>query len=200
MIHGELLNIVIVTTLLLLSVISVSTNTWQVDTINQQLPDGSNVTVENDAGLWKKCGIIIGPDGKPIPIPDNKSRKTLRDMYPLSKNYKCADMESDDVGTTTLTSMKILSIGGSVFLLLSLVLLMMSPSTKKFLIPLLIGGIMILVSITLWATDNKLKVANDPQTKDLNMKEHYGYSWYLGLLSGVLSVLFSLMVYFNVMA
>lgn len=192
--HGELFNIVMITTLLILSVISVSTNTWQVKTA--PLPNGR---IEGDKGLWKECGTVFGPDGKPIPIPDNKSGKTLRDMYPFSdsKNYICKNTESDDIGSTTLSSMKILSIGGSVFLLLSLMLLVIMPSTKKFLIPLLIGGIMIVISITLWATDNKLKLSD--AEKALNAKEHYGYSWYLGLVSGVLSVLFSLMVYFNVM-
>lgn len=197
MIRGELLNILIITTLLILSIISVSTNTWQVDSITKKITDDSNVSIETDIGLWKKCYKITGPDGKPI----NQSSMHIRDMYPLSKNYKCENTDSDDVGNTTLTSMKILSIGGSVFLLLSLVLLIIIPYNKNFLIPLLIGGVMMLVSITLWAKDDKLKASKDPEAQSLNInKEHYGYSWYLGLVSGVLSILFSLIVYFNAIA
>jgi hypothetical protein len=188
MMHGELLNIIIITVLLVLSVISVSTNSLEVVTVRG--PDNSEI--ESDVGLWRKC-IKITQNGKVVPIP----AKSLRDMFPFSKDFTCSDTDSSDVGNS-LTTMKILSILGAVFLLFSLILLMAMPYNKTFIVLLLVSGIMNIVSSVLWATDKNIY---PPAGTDLtNIKQHHGYSWYSGLVSGILSVLFSFMLYFNIIS
>ena len=189
MMHGELLNIIIITVLLILSIISVSTNSWEVISVSG--PD--NMTNESDIGLWKKCNKTT-KNGKDIPI---STKSNFRDMFPFSKNYVCLDTDSSDVGNSLMT-MKILSILGAVFLLFSLILLTLMPYNKSFIVILLLSGIINIVSSVLWATDKNLYP--DPGTDITNIKQHHGYSWYSGLVSGILSVLFSFMLYFNIIA
>ena len=195
MYHGELTNIVIVVTLLILSSLSVFTNTWSVT--NTKFPDGSG-SYEGDAGLWKACAKATGPDGKDIPIPPQNS---VRDMYPFSKNYTCVSADDDGKGykSNTLTAIRAFAIAGMVLLLLAVVLIVAAPEHKGyFMISLMIGGIFSIVAAILWTTDKDVNLNDD--RKAAGITEHYGYSWYLGLISGIFALLFSLLIQFNVIA
>ena len=196
MYHGELTNILVVVTLLILSSLSVFTNTWSVT--NTKMPDGS---IETDSGLWKGCLKAKGPDGKDIPIPTS-SQKAVRDMYPFSKNYTCVSADDDSKGykSNTLTAIRAFAIAGMVLLLLADVLIIAAPEHKGyFMISLMLGGLFSIVAAILWTTDKDVNLTADQKAAS-NSTEHYGYSWYLGLISGIFALLFSLLVHFNVIA
>jgi hypothetical protein len=197
MYHGELTNILVVVTLLILSSLSVFTNTWSV--ANIKYPDGSGSS-ESDLGLWKGCVQIKGPDGKVIPMPTS-SQKVVRDMYPFSKNYTCVSADDDGKGykSNTLTAVRAFAIAGMVLLLLAVVLIIAAPEHKGyFMISLMLGGLFSIVAAIIWTTDKDVNLTDDE--KATGATEHYGYSWYLGLISGIFALLFSLLVHFNVIA
>lgn len=193
MYHGELTNILVVVMLLILSSLSVFTNTWSVIEMKSDLGKS-----ESDAGLWKTCMKITGPDGKVVPNPIPNSTKSLRDMYPFSKDYTCSDPQNAGYKSSTLTAIRVFSITGLVLLLFSVILIIAAPEHKGyFMISLMIGGICSIVASILWATDKDIQIPSDSPS---NVTEHYGYSWYLSLISGIIAILFSLLVHFNVIA
>ena len=193
MYHGELTNILVVVTLLILSSLSVFTNTWSV-----KFGTLDGVSIEGDYGLWKGCAQMKGPDGKVIPT---SSQKGVRDMYPFSKNYTCVSADDDGKGykSNTLTAVRAFAIAGMVLLLLAVVLIVAAPEHKGyFMISLMLGGLFSIVAAILWTTDKDVNLTDSDKASGVT--EHYGYSWYLGLISGIFALLFSLLVHFNVIA
>jgi hypothetical protein len=176
--HGEMLNIFIVTLILILLLSSTLTNSWTVV---------SSPAGEIDGGLWKICANVT----KPMPVPGPNASKQ-RDMYPLSKGFTCLSIDDGPSLPQHLNIVRGLSIAGTVFVLISLILYIAMPENVNiFMSLLMLGGILSIAATIFWATDKDLK-ADDGA--------HYGYSWYMGLIGGILANIFALLFHFDVIA
>ena len=175
--HGEMLNIFIVTLILILLLSSTLTNSWTV---------GSQAGYEADLGLWKACTNV------PAPVPNAASKQ--RDMYPFSKGFTCANLElTGDKLPGHLNLVRGLSIAGTAFVLISLILYIAMPeNVNVFMSLLMLGGILSIVAAIVWSTDKDLNPS------DVNTK--HGYSWYLGLIGGILANIFALLFHFDIIA
>ena len=178
--HGEMLNIFIVTLILILLLSSTLTNSWSVASV----PGG----YEADTGLWKGCMNI------PPPVPGPIASKQ-RDMYPFSKGFTCKTVEElNDKLPTNLNLVRGLSIAGTAFVLISLILYIAMPeNVNLFMALLMVGGILSIAAAIVWGTDKDL-------SSDATLKIKFGYSWYLGLIGGILANIFALLFHFGVIA
>lgn len=171
----QIKKIIPIVIILILSIIACSTYKWSIDskTVNGN-------TLESDIGLWKICAILTGTKG--------------------TSDLTCYDMTNKIEGipdSKYLKMVKILSILGISTLFLSLILSITNIKSREYsVICLLLSGIFLITAAILWSVDNKL---NGKAYNILGYDFKHGYSWYLELISGILSILIGGLIQFNIL-
>jgi len=157
---------------------AICTENWSVDP-----QDIAGVKLDASLGLWKACGDISVSDGTSVeaeaclhlPVNDWKS-------FP----------------TNSLYAARAFSILGVMLVFMGLVSMMYMKGRKRFqLVCVLLGGLCSVVANIVWASD-MFSVVSPPmkgaQLKKLKMKP--GYSFYLNLVGGLVSLVSAAYLYY----
>lgn len=168
--NTESIKIYVLILILILSIIAVSTNYWSINTITLNNDPDSIISnsIKSDYGLWNICQS------------QGNNRKTCINTMDLSSN-----------NLKNLKTVRMLSISSLILIALSLYLLYSMPNQKEyFILCIVLAGILSIISVILWN--------NDPAFKNIIGGIKHGYSWYLELISGLITILLGILTQFNI--
>ena len=145
--HQHIVLQIILFSIITILAISLATNKWTVI---------SNQILSANQGVWQACGQV-------------------------QLNIKTGNIDIDSqkcvpTNDSTFTPIKILTVSGSVLVVLGLLLTNYHTYSN---ISIILGGICALVAAIIWSTNKKLKPDGT----------NYGYSWYLQLIGGILAII-----------